>query len=98
MKNMMSQCKWPDLPEKYGKALREAVRFILNRFDVSGIVAAGTIIEGNPDLSSDLDVYVIHRKLFRQRIQKFFNDVPAEIFVNPPAAVGAPCPPHRVIR
>ncbi|MFL7794914.1 MAG: hypothetical protein AB8I69_22420 [Anaerolineae bacterium] len=84
---VLDQCIWPDLAEKYDQALREAVRFVLQRFDVFGIVVSGTIVRGNPDLTSDLDVYVIHRGQFRQRIQKFFNGVPAEMFVNPPHVI-----------
>lgn len=38
---------------------------------------------GKPDASSDIDLYVINRKPFRQRLQRFFDGVPAEIFVNP---------------
>jgi predicted nucleotidyltransferase len=83
----LDQCHWPSLPEKYDQALHQAVEFILSDFNVSGIVASGTIIRGNPDLTSDLDIYVIHQESFRQRLQKFFNGVPTEIFVNPPAAV-----------
>jgi predicted nucleotidyltransferase len=87
MQSVLDQCVWPNLAEKYDRALHEAVRFVLQRFDVSGIIVSGTIVRGNPDLTSDLDVYVIHREQFRQRIQKFFNGVPAEIFVNPPRAI-----------
>lgn len=87
MDNPLRRCSWPPLAEKYDLALREAVNLILERFPVCGIVASGTIIRGNPDPSSDLDIYVIHREPFRQRIQKFFNGVPAEIFVNPPSAI-----------
>lgn len=87
MDEIVSQCSWPELPDKYDKALREAVNFILEHFAVSGIVVSGTIIRGNPDPSSDLDIYVIHRESFRQRLQRCFNDVPAEIFVNPPSAI-----------
>ena len=50
-------------------------------------MASGTIVRGAPDPASDLDLYVLHRGSFRQRLQKFFNGVPAEIFVNPPSAV-----------
>ena len=84
---MIERCVWPDLPEKYDCALREAVAYIIGRFDVVGIVAAGTIIAGKPDASSDLDLYVIHKQPFRQRIQKLFSRVPAEIFINPPGMV-----------
>jgi predicted nucleotidyltransferase len=106
MQSVLDQCDWPDLAERYDQALREAVRFVLQRFDVFGIVVSGTIVRGNPDPTSDLDVYVIHREQFRQRIQKFFNGVPAEIFVNPPQAIrqyfdgeqkeGRPCTAHML--
>jgi hypothetical protein len=86
-RDLLKRCNWPDLPDRFDLALREAVRFILERFAPLGIVASGTILRGHPDPSSDLDIYVIHRQPFRQRIQKFFHGVPAEIFVNPPAAI-----------
>jgi predicted nucleotidyltransferase len=85
--NFLDQCNWPDLEERYDLALREAVAFILENFNSSGIIASGTIIRGNPDPTSDLDIYVIHQESFRRRIQKYFNKVPAEIFVNPPSMV-----------
>lgn len=87
MENLLKLCAWPKLEDKYDRALREAVQFILKKFNVSGIVACGTIIRGNPDPTSDLDIYVIHQAPFRQRIQRYFNKVPAEIFVNPPGMV-----------
>ena len=77
-------CKFPRLPERFDRALREAVSFVLDRFQPIGIIAAGTIVRGTPDAASDLDVWVIHLAPVRQRLQKFFNGVPAEIFVNPP--------------
>ena len=87
METLLGQCQWPSLPPKFDQALREAVQFILSRFKPVGIIVAGTIVRGNPAPSSDLDIYVIHLEPFRQRVQKFFNGVPAEIFVNPPTAV-----------
>jgi predicted nucleotidyltransferase len=88
MNPLLERCHWPDLPDKYNLALREAVGWVLDRFqDVSGIIATGSILRGNPDRASDLDICVIQRAAFRQRLQKFFNGVPAEIFVNPPAAL-----------
>src|SRR5215813_2861548 len=77
-------CNFPKLPDKYDRALREAVSFILERFKPVGIIAAGTVVRGTPDATSDLDVWVIHMEPFRQRLQKCFVGVPAEIFVNPP--------------
>jgi len=81
---MLESCEFPKLPAKYDTALREAVSFVLGSFKPVGIIASGTIVRGNPDATSDLDLWVIHFEPMRQRIQKFFNAVPAEIFVNPP--------------
>ncbi|MGB4476625.1 MAG: hypothetical protein WBJ04_07910 [Bacillota bacterium] len=81
------ECRWPDLPERYSIALRDAVGFILDRFDVVGIVASGTVLRGEPDPTSDLDIYVVNRESFRQRVQRFSRGVPTEIFVNPVSAI-----------
>jgi predicted nucleotidyltransferase len=82
-----SLCTWPSLPEPFASALRLAVEFIFRELDPVGIVATGTIIRGTAHANSDLDLYVIHVAPHRRRIQRFFNGVPTEIFVNPPAAV-----------
>jgi len=87
MDDDISSCIWPVLAEPYASALKQAVAYILNRFQPVGIIASGSILRGNPGPSSDLDIYVIHTQPWRQRVQKFFNGVPAEIFVNPPKAV-----------
>jgi uncharacterized protein (DUF433 family) len=80
---------WPTLPSTYDQALRQAVDYILGRYHVNvlGIIVSGTIIQGRPDPTSDFDIYVIHARPQRQRVQKRFQGVPAEIFVNPPAAI-----------
>jgi predicted nucleotidyltransferase len=81
-------CKWPTLPERYSSALKAAVAFILKEYPKTiGIIATGTIIRGTPDPSSDLDLYVIHEDDYRQRVQAFFNSVPAEIFINAPEVI-----------
>ena len=85
--DVYGKCRWPDLPPSSDSALRAAVRFILERFEVLGIIAAGTHISGNPDPGSDLDIFVIHAQPWRQRVQKRFEGIAAEIFVNPPASV-----------
>lgn len=79
--------QWPDLDKPYNQALREAVAFILGRFEVWGIIASGSIVDGRGDPGSDLDIYVVHAQPLRQRVQRWFNGVRAEIFVNPPAAI-----------
>jgi hypothetical protein len=81
-------CSFPALPAPYAEALREAVSFVLAGYpSVVGVFASGTIVRGSPDPSSDLDIYVIQTAPWRQRVQKLFHGVPAEIFVNPPAMV-----------
>jgi hypothetical protein len=77
----------PDLDEPYRTALAQAVETIVARFDPVGLVASGSILRGEGDATSDLDIYVIHRQNWRQRIQQRFNGVAAEIFVNPPAMI-----------
>ena len=77
----------PTLATPYGEALHEAVDYILARYEVWGLFACGTIVAGRPDANSDLDMFVIHGAPERQRVQKRFNGVATEIFVNPPHAV-----------
>lgn len=84
---LLDQCRWPDLTEPYATALREAVAFILSRFAVHGIIVSGSIVRGNANPSSDLDIMVLHAQPQRQRLQRFFQGVPAEIFVNPPQSI-----------
>lgn len=84
---MLERCRWPELGEHYATALREAVGYIFERWRPVGIIVAGTIIRGNASPSSDLDLYVLHEARERQRVQRFFAGVPAEIFVNPPDQV-----------
>lgn len=83
----MSRYHTLDLSSPYAEALDAAVDFILSRYDVWGLVAAGRIVTGNPDPTSDLDLYVIHGEPRRQRVQRTFAGIPTEIFVNPPATV-----------
>jgi predicted nucleotidyltransferase len=81
---MLEDCEFPRLPAQYDIALRQAVSFVLGAFKPVGIIASGTVVRGNPDATSDIDLWVIHLEPARQRIQKFFNGVPVEIFVNAP--------------
>jgi GNAT superfamily N-acetyltransferase len=81
---LLECCRYPELAEPYDTALRQAVEFILGRFDMIGLFACGTIIRGNPSPTSDLDLYVIVRRPQRQRLQRFFNGIACEIFSNPP--------------
>lgn len=80
-------CAFPDLPEHYDRALREAVAYVLERFEPLGILATGTIVRGDPGPTSDHDIQVLVPGNERLRIQKYFSGVPAEIFVNPPRQI-----------
>ena len=94
------------VPPPYDVALDLALRFIHARYDPVGILVSGTIVRGDPQRNSDLDVVVIHDEPWRQRTQRFFNGVPAEIFVNPSfqidrtfdqeAAAGRPVMAHMI--
>lgn len=80
-------CQWPLLTPSYRQALEAGVAYILESFTVLGIVASGSIIRGNPGPTSDFDLCVIHAQPQRQRLQRRFHGVPAEIFVNPPHTI-----------
>ena len=75
------------MSEGHRAALEEAVAYVRKRYEPWGILAAGTIVGGDPDPHSDIDLYVLHDASFRQRVQRRFNGVPVEIFVNPESAV-----------
>lgn len=103
----IEQCQWPALAPPYKEALEAAVAYVLARFPVLGIVVSGSIIRGNPGPTSDFDICVIHAKPQRQRLQRLFHGVPAEIFVNPPQMIrryfesehneGRPCTAHMFV-
>lgn len=78
---------WPVLNDRYLCALKEGSKWIINNFNPLGLIVSGTIIRGNPDISSDFDIFVIHNGHFRQRIQKKFKSIPFEFFVNPPSSI-----------
>ena len=73
----------PALSPPHDLALHQAIETITDRFAPVAIVASGTIVRGTPSATSDLDIVVIHDQPWRQRVQCFFNGVPAELFVNP---------------
>jgi hypothetical protein len=75
------------LSEQHRRALEQAVAFVRGRYEPWGILVTGTIVRGAPDPNSDLDLYVLHDAPFRQRVQRWFNGVAVEIFVNSESAV-----------
>ena len=71
------------LPEPFATALDEAIAYLNERYQPIAIVASGTIVRGTGHATSDLDIVAIHEPPWRQRTQRFFNGVPADMFVNP---------------
>ena len=60
---------------------------ILAHYTPIAIIAAGSILRGQGGPTSDIDLYVLHHAPFRQQLQRRYNGVPFEIFVNPPQQV-----------
>jgi hypothetical protein len=79
-----SRISLPPLPPRYEPALRAASEYVFREFDPFAVVVSGSIVRGNPDPASDFDIVVIHRQPWRRRVQKWFDGVPTEIFVNSP--------------
>ncbi len=70
------------MEERYTKCINEALAWIQANHAPQAIFVCGSIMRGAGNANSDFDIYVIHHKDFRQRIQKYFNGVPCEIFLN----------------
>jgi predicted nucleotidyltransferase len=72
------------LSPRYELALRAASVYVFSEFDPFAVVVSGSFVRGNPDSASDFDIIVIHRHSWRRRVQKWFEGIPTEIFVNSP--------------
>jgi hypothetical protein len=79
----------PALREPYETALRLCLEHVFESYEVTGLLASGTVVRGGGDARSDLDIQVLHANDFRERVQLWFNGVPCEIFVNPAYRVPA---------
>jgi len=90
----------------YDEAIELCERLIRETFHPLGMLVTGSIVRGEAGPRSDLDVWVLHDEPWRQRLQRRFAGVPAEIFINPPARVrgyfasehadGRPCTAHML--
>jgi hypothetical protein len=79
---------YPDVPEPYQSALREAITLIQQQFQpLLGVVFAGSILRGEGDPRSDIDTVVIFAGDYRQRLHRRFHGVRFEIFANPPRQI-----------
>ncbi len=72
----------PALAARYDVSLRAALEYVFAEFEPFAVIVSGSIVRGNPDPSSDFDILVLHRHTWRRRVQRWFEGVPAEIFVN----------------
>jgi predicted nucleotidyltransferase len=86
---LIDQCRWPPLGPIHAAALRATVEYALAQTSPLGVIATGTIVRGQPHATSDIDLYVVHAEPYRRRVQRFFEGVAAEIFINPPHTVRA---------
>ena len=75
------------LEPRHREALDQAVAYVSEHYEPWAVLVAGTLLRGEGDPRSDLDLYVLHDADFRQRVQRWFNDVAVEIFVNPETSV-----------
>ena len=71
----------------FDQAVVELVAHVRATFAPRGIVIAGSIVRGEAGPTSDLDVFVVHDEPWRQRDQRRFAGVPAELFINPPSQI-----------
>lgn len=86
--SILEKCIFPELDENIVLALQEVVQFVEERFSpILGIIAAGSIMRGEGDPYSDIDLYLIFEGDYRQLIHKSFNDIPVQIFANPPQRI-----------
>lgn len=84
LEDKLALCQYPEIEPEFNKALHEVATFIMRYVpDVLAILACGSILRGDGGPSSDLDMYVLRQIPQRQRLQKWFNGVPCEIFINP---------------
>lgn len=77
----------PQMKDPFATALRDAVTYIDAKLQPIGIIGAGSVLRGEGDATSDLDLYVVFNGDYRQIEHKFFNDVPVQFFCNPPQRV-----------
>ena len=75
----------PELLPPFDGAFDAAIEFLDGLPEtIIGLWMAGSLARNEGDANSDLDFYVLIEDPHRRRIQRLFNGVPAEMFLNPP--------------
>lgn len=78
----------PALSAPFDAAFDGALDFIFGLPEtVLGVILAGSVGRGTPDLNSDLDLYVLVAEPHRRRLSRWFAGVPTEIFLNPASRI-----------
>ncbi len=73
----------PELEPPFDRALTDALDYVFDiHDDVMSINLAGSVIRGEADERSDLDLYVIIGGELRHRVQRIFGGVATEMFFN----------------
>lgn len=69
----------------YEEAIHKTVDSMKDEFgaDLQGMLLGGSVAYGSPCKRSDLDIYVIVRRPWRQRRTTFVDGVEVELFINP---------------
>jgi len=70
------------ITSQHKAGLKDAISFASNITEPIGIVVSGSIVRGNPNPSSDLDIVTLHDGSWRRRVQQLFNGTPTELFFN----------------
>jgi hypothetical protein len=84
---MLEACHFPDIKEPFATALRQVVEFAMEHYNPIGIIAAGSVMRGQGDATSDIDLFVLFEGDYRQLVHRYFNGVPVQIFCNPPQRI-----------
>lgn len=72
----------PALSPRHRVALLDAWRWIDASLQPQGLLVTGSIVRGEAHAGSDLDLVVLWPRAGRQRVQRWFAGVPAEVFAN----------------
>lgn len=85
---MLEACHFPELDEPFATALREVVTHALANYEpVLGLIATGSILRGQGDANSDIDLFVLFEGNYRRKVHRHFNGVPCQLFCNPPQRI-----------
>ena len=72
----------PTMDERYRKALDAAMADIATDSAVVGVLFTGSVQQGRPQATSDLDLYVVTHQEHYWRATRVYEGVEAELFIN----------------